>query len=177
MKNRLLSLAAFTAFTLLLLELGIGLVTKWGLFQSKVPTYSIMQARNPFFSRDVNPDFGVWHLPDAKTRHAKSCFDVVYSANSHGARDRERTLQSDRQRIVVLGDSMTEGVGVESASRYTDILEHESGVEHLNFGTAGTFGTTQQYLLYKTLASKFSHSAVLISMIPENDFWDNDYEF
>jgi hypothetical protein len=177
MKQNLLLLAVSILGSLLLLEAGIGLGARVGLFPIKIPTYSLQQVRSSIFWRDVNPDFGVWHPPYSSTRHTKSCFDVTYRSNSHGARDRERTLQSDRRRIVVLGDSMTEGFGVDDAQRFTSVLERETGIEHLNFGTSGSFGTIQYWLLYKTLASKFSHSAVVIGMIPENEFWENDYEY
>src|SRR5262245_62400166 len=83
---------------------------------------------------------------------------MTYRSNSYGARDVERTLTSDRPRVLVLGDSMTEGLGVALEQRFTNLLERETGIEHLNFATSGDFGTTQYYLLYKTLASKFSHS-------------------
>lgn len=177
MKKNLLLLACSTLVSLLLLEAMIALATHAGLFRIRVPLYSLDQARSPAFWGDVNPDFGVWHLPNATTRHTASCFDLIYHTNAHGARDVERTLQSARLRIVVLGDSMMEGYGVGTGHRVSDVLERETGIEHLNFGTSGDFGTIQYYLLYQTLASRFTHAAVLIGMIPDNDFWDNDYEF
>lgn len=177
MKKKLLLLGASSLISFILLEAAIGLGAGLGLFPIKVPTYSVDQSRASTFWLDINPDFGVWHPSRAATRHTKSCFDVTYHSNSHGARDVERTMQSDRPRVVVLGDSMTEGYGVEDAQRFTNILEKETGIEHLNFGTSGTFGTTQYYLLYKALARTFSHSAVLIGMLPTNDFWDNDIEY
>lgn len=176
MKKHLLLLACSILFSLLLLEVGIGLGTTAGFLRIKVPSYSPDQARGYFVS-DMNPDFGVWHYPNVVTRHIMTCFDVTYRSNSHGARDSERALRSQQRRIVVLGDSLIEGFGVADRSRLTNVLEHDTGIEHLNFGTSGDFGTTQMYLLYKTLASNFSHSAVIIGMVPANDFWDNDYEF
>ena len=177
MKKNVLLLAFSAAFTLLLLEAGIGLATRTGLFRIKVPSYSVAQARSPIFWRDVNPDFGVWRNPSVVYRHIKACFDVIYHSNTYGARDAERLVHSERPRIVVLGDSMTEGSGVSDVHRFTNLLEQETGIEHLNFAVGGNFGTTQYYLVYKTLASKFSHSAVLVGMLPTNDFWDNDYEY
>src|SRR5687767_4875494 len=97
-KKNLLLLAASLSISLLLLEAGIALAARLGLFPIKVPTYSVAQVRSGIFWRDVNPDFGVWHLPNSATRHTKSCFDVTYRSNSHGARDPERALQSDRRR-------------------------------------------------------------------------------
>src|SRR6185503_12948152 len=168
-----LAIAFSVVVSLVLIEAGLAVCTRLGLFPIKVPTYSLAQARNTIFWRDVNPDFGVWHLPDASIRHTKSCFDVTYHSNSYVARDRERAEQSSDRRIVVLGDSMTEGAGVNDPERFASLLERDSRIEHMNFATAGSFGTIQYWLLYKTLASRFSHSAVFIGMIPVNDFWDN----
>jgi hypothetical protein len=65
---------------------------------------------------------------------------------------------------------------MERENRLTDVLERDTGIEHLNFGTAGTFGTIQEWLQYQHLASGFSHDAVLMGVLPDNDFEDNDYD-
>lgn len=176
MKNLLL-LAGSIWFALLLLEAALALGTRAGLLPIEAPSYSLAKARKRPFLRDSNPDFGVWHEPNASNRHVRSCFDVTYRSNSYGARDVERALQSPLPRVLVLGDSMIEGFGVPDQRRLSNLLERETGIEHLNFGTAGAFGTTQEYLLYKTLASHFSHAAVIVGVLPDNDFWDNDYEY
>jgi lysophospholipase L1-like esterase len=128
------------------------------------------------FYEDRDPHFGVWHPPNSFYRATRDCFDVVYESNSYGARDRERAQRSAKPRVLVLGDSFVEGVGVESQDRLTDRLERATGVEHLNFGTAGNFSSVQQWLLYKELASKFDHDLVLLFTLPNNDFLENDPE-
>jgi len=177
MKKNLLLLTFSVLFALLLLEAALGFGTRAGVFPIKIPSYSLAAARTLQFSRDSNPDFGVWHEPNASTRHTLSCIDLIYRSNSYGARDVERALQSPRPRVLVLGDSMIEGFGVPDEHRLSNLLERDTGIEHLNFGVTGGFGTTQYYLLYKTLASRFSHAAVIIGLLPDNDFWDNDYEY
>ncbi len=139
------------------------------------PGYSFDSVRKRFWA-DVNKDFGIWHEPFSQYHHRKSCFDVYYHANSYGARDKERQRVSSQPRVVVLGDSFIEGYCLTDGKRLTDLLENDSGTEYLNFGTAGHFGTTQYYLLYKTLAKSFSHDGVLIGILPDNDFFDNDFE-
>jgi hypothetical protein len=128
------------------------------------------------FYEDRDPHFGVWHPPNSSYRATRECFDVVYESNSYGARDRERAQRSAKPRVLVLGDSFVEGVGVESQDRLTDRLELATGVEHLNFGTAGNFSSVQQWLLYEKLASKFDHDRVLLFTLPNNDFLENDPE-
>lgn len=71
---------------------------------------------------------------------------------------------------------MTEGYGVTREERMTNVLEANSGIEHLNFGTGGTFSPLQYELLYKHLAGKFEHDRVLIGILPYNDFSDGAYE-
>jgi hypothetical protein len=118
----------------------------------------------------------VWHAPGARYRHRRACFDVLYQANSYGMRDVERQRVASSHRVVVLGDSMIEGFGVNREERLSDLLERSTGVPHLNFGTAGDFGPTQYYLLYKYLAKSFSHDTVMIGLFPYNDFRDDDLQ-
>ena len=61
--------------------------------------------------------------------------------------------------------------------RLSDRLERATGLEHLNFGVSGSFGTTQSYLLYEHLARTFEHDAVIFAILPDNDFLDDDYEY
>jgi len=155
--------------TILLLEVSLRLAQAAGLAslpERPVEAYS--------FYEDRNPRFGVWHPPNASYRATKACFDVVYRSNSVGARDRERSRQSEKPRVVVLGDSFIEGVGVESRDRVSDRLERAMGIEHLNFGTAGNFSSVQEWLLYEELASGFDHDRILLFTLPNNDFLEND---
>ena len=170
-----LKVIAFNALlTLVLLEIGLILAAKGNLLRMDLPTYSIANIR-PFWL-DMDPVFGVWHAPNRLGyRHIKSCFDVTYSTNTHGMRDAERDLRANHRRVVVLGDSFVEGYGVAAEKRMTDLLESQTGIPHLNFGTSGNFGLTQSWLLYKTLASRFDHDAVIISILPANDFSDDDF--
>lgn len=147
--------------------------------RERIPTYSLARVLGKVqsFWADSNVHFGVWHGPNAKYHHKSSCFNVEYVSNSYGARDRERAKTAAGERVVVLGDSYVEGWGVEAGSRWTNILEKQAGVEFLNFGSSFEFGTTQYYLLYKHLAKKFSHSRVLVGILPRNDFNDNDFKY
>lgn len=118
--------------------------------------------------------WGAWHKAGSQTRHMKSCFNAIYQANSHGARDKERKpASSGHPRYIVLGDSFVEGVGVNAEQRLTDLLEARTGKEFLNFG-AVDFGPLQYETLYQNLASRFEHDGVLILLLPDNDFTDND---
>jgi len=160
-----------------LLEAGLALLCKTGRLKISKPSYSL----NNVFSRywaDLNPDFGVWHEPYSTYKHISPCFNLTYRANSYGARDRERQPAANgKPRVLVLGDSFMEGYGIAGSDRLSDRLEKLTGIEHLNFGTSGAFGPTQYLQLYKSLASRFEHNAILIALLPDNDFLDDDYEY
>lgn len=136
-----------------------------------------LYATAPFqsFWSDSDPAFGVWHPPYATFHHKTPCVDVTYHANSYGARDRERARRSSApRRIAVLGDSFVEGLDAADEERLTNRLEAATGIEHLNFGTGGGFGTVQELVLYRSLASAFDHTEVMLFTLPLNDFQDND---
>ena len=104
--------------------------------------------------------------------HKGGCYDVEYFTNSYGARDVDRSLHSSQPRTIVLGDSMIEGLGLWADDRLSNILEKDTGREHLNFGTSGDFGPLQYALLYKSMAAAFDHDLVIVGVLPDNDFHD-----
>jgi hypothetical protein len=161
--------------TLAFLECGIAVLVHVRDLDIRKPTYTWANIKSEFWT-DRDAVFGVWHAPNDRYRHAKSCFDVVYETNSHGARDRDRSFEiQGSKRVVVLGDSFVEGYGVAREDRFTDRLEASLGVEFLNFGTSGNFGPTQYMLLYRSLAKRFEHNTVIVGLLPANDFRDDDY--
>jgi lysophospholipase L1-like esterase len=142
---------------------------------ANLPNYKIPIFK-PFWS-DINPVWGVWHEPHSRYDHVRKCYQAIYTANSHGMRDRERAIKSDKKRIAVLGDSFTEGFGLKRHERWTDQLENKTQIPHLNFGNAGIFGPTQYSLLYENLVKKFDHAGVIIGLFPGNDLLDDSIRF
>ncbi len=175
LKNILLFL--FSIFLMLVIsEWVIATLAHRGFFKMDYPSYSLQDSYKKYWG-DINPYFGVWHPPYSSYHHLKSCFDVTYKSNSYGARDKERSKESKLPRVLVVGDSFVEGYGLQEPARFSDILEKQTGIEHLNFATSGHFGPTQYYLLYKHLAKEFSHDMVIVMILPFNDFFDDDPEF
>ena len=121
-------------------------------------------------------DWGGWHRPSSTAHHSERCFSVTYTSNSYGARDRERTMTETTKRAVVLGDSFIEGYGVDEPKRLSDLLEQHLGYEMLNFGMTN-FGPLQYQILYDRLVREFQHDLVIVGVLPENDFVDNDIDF
>ncbi|QHI38113.1 hypothetical protein IMCC3317_34990 [Kordia antarctica] len=160
--------------TFILLEIVLAIYIRTAEIKIELPTYTFQNTQNFWF--DLNEDFGTIHLPNDVYRQKKYCFDVVYESNSKGFRDAEREVIAETKRVVALGDSFTEGIGVQVEDRLTNLLEQETAIPHLNYGLAGNFGPTQYFMLYKTLAREYTHEAVLVGILPSNDFIDDDYE-
>ena len=152
-----------------LAELGSLVYINFTNWPSSKPSYHVNY--NMFWT-DINPVFGVWHRPNGHFFHKGGCYNVEYFTNSYGARDIERSLHAPLPRTVVLGDSMIEGFALPAEERLTNIMERDTGIEHLNFGTGGDFGPLQYFLLYKTMAAAFDHDLVLVGVLPDNDFHD-----
>src|SRR5262245_28459975 len=71
---------------------------------------------------------------------------VVQNAYGHRGRERPLAKSPDKYRILVLGDSFTEGVQVGEDDLFTAVLEHDDPrLEVLNTGVGG-YGTVQEYL-------------------------------
>lgn len=175
MKSKILSFILVIVFSYLALEAGTCILMKKDILPGDIPSFSFEHI-GPRFWQDLNPDFGVWHLPNTSFRHRKSCFDVIYQTNEEGMRDKSRRRDGSSSRVLLIGDSFIEGWGVPEQDRLSNLLEKFWGKEALNFGTSGYFGPTQYYLLYKTFAKKFFHDEVIVGILPSNDFNDDDFE-
>jgi hypothetical protein len=166
--------ALMIAFALVVIEGSVRIAAFAGL--CNIRTFETKdQLEEITFLGDVNPHFGAWHLTNATVVVKNPRGQVSYASNSFGMRDRARVEATTApERAVVLGDSFVEGSHVDAADRVTDVLEKDTGVEFLNFGTAGHFGSIQEWMLYKHLAIRFDHTLVCLFLLPDNDFTDND---
>ena len=123
---------------------------------------------------EIKP-WGSWHKPNFIDRHRKKCFDVKYESNNLGARDNEPYDENlPKNSIILIGDSMAEGMGVNLENTFAEVLEKEIGRKVLNFGSAAFFGPVQEEILYRTLASKLPHNEMIYFFVPVNDFTEND---
>ncbi|MEI6565015.1 MAG: hypothetical protein WCO42_11995 [bacterium] len=173
----LLRLTVSLLLTFILLEGGLAWLCSSGRLKIARPTYCLGNIGSRFWA-DSNPTFGVWHDPHSSFKHVSPDYNLTYHANAWGMRDKERNKNAEgRKRHVVLGDSFMEGWGVATDDRMSDILERTTGQEYLNFGTSGSFGPTQYLMLYTHFAKEFEHTALIISILPDNDFLDDDYDY
>jgi lysophospholipase L1-like esterase len=109
-------------------------------------------------------------MPNMRLRKHFADGVFSYHTNSTGFRD-SREFHRQRlpgtKRILVLGDSFTEGGCVNDGDRYTDLLSESLDVEVYNFGLFGT-GTDQQYLIYDEIARMYEHDLVVVGVWVEN---------
>jgi Flp pilus assembly protein TadD/lysophospholipase L1-like esterase len=93
--------------------------------------------------------------------------------NSHGQRDRERTLQKPDgvKRILLLGDSVVEGYGLRESETISHRLEElypDGLTEVLNFGVSA-YCTLAEIELLETKGLRFDPDIVILVFV-ENDF-------
>jgi hypothetical protein len=126
--------------------------------------------------RTETENWGAWHKLNSSARHKFPCFDVEYSSNEVGARDDSFENLPDKPNYILLGDSFAEGYGVAKNETFSDIIEERTGVNVLNFGSAGSFGPLQMDIIHEELAKNYKADGLIITVLPMNDFTDNDWE-
>lgn len=123
---------------------------------------------------------GFLHVPGAHYVHRKEGYSEG-RYNSHGFRDRDRTTQkpAGTYRIVVLGDSYTEGLQVPLEDTFVALLEEKlnaSGLgryfEVLNLGQSG-FGTADALVRYVGVGREYSPDLVILAFCTGNDVRNN----
>jgi hypothetical protein len=170
-KKIILQIGIVSLLTLILLEISIAIAANFGKINILMPTYSLSYPER--FMPERSMIFGHRHSPNSSFRVKKNCIDNYYQFNEFGFRDSLPSLQSTDKRVIVIGDSFMEGVGVAENERLSDVIENSTGIKHINFGMADK-GTTQAFVIYDSLASKFDHDMVLFSIFPQNDVIDDD---
>lgn len=171
MFKKIVNLSVFSLFTFFLSEVSLYMVVHLGWLNIIMPTYSMDSPED--FLPERSYLYGHRHLPNSTYEVKKNCLHTHYQFNSLGFREQEVNQNSKEARVIVLGDSFMEGVGVEEDQRVGDLLEQETNIQHINFAMADK-GSTQSFVIYDSIASAYLHDAVLISIFPTNDFIDDD---
>lgn len=152
---------------LVLFELLLMLFTKIGWLNSPVPSYSV--SSNTDFVGAYDEDIGYLHRPGGHSHFYRSCYDFVNNYNDEGFRDINRKRNSADSRILFLGDSFTEGFGVNVSDRFSNKLEKALNKECINFGISG-LSPVQYQEVYRKYGQHYAHDAVVVSIYPLNDF-------
>lgn len=124
------------------------------------------------YQRSTNPILG-FELK-ANCRCETPDFVQTYErTNSHGQRDRERTLRKPEgvRRVLLLGDSVVEGYGLpesQTISRRLEELFKDGTTEVLNFGVSA-YCTRAEIELLEVKGLRFDPDVVVLVFV-ENDF-------
>jgi hypothetical protein len=104
-------------------------------------------------------------LRPGNCRFANREYENVYRINSLGLRDTEDALR--RPEIILAGDSVTMGLGVEQDEAFPQVLAHATGRRTLNAGVS-SYGTARELLLLQRLDRANLRHLVI-------QYWENDY--
>jgi hypothetical protein len=121
-----------------------------------------------------------WRLVAGRTTEFSNPeYAITESFNSRGVRGPEYSLAKPpgEYRIVILGDSFTEGYTVEFEELFSEFLKRQLSeqtgwqIEVINLGVGG-YSTDQELLLYQTEGRQY-HPDLTILMFYDNDPWFN----
>lgn len=135
------------------------------------------RAENPVFF-EYDPELGWRGRPGARGTLTGWEFTSDVRLNSRGFRDAEVDVAKSPGvfRIVLLGDSITWGHGVEQAQRYGDLLaaavrQGGARAEVVNLAVSG-YATDQELLLWERAGGQYCADVVLLGLY-ENDVREN----
>ena len=130
------------------------------------------------YKRSTNPILGFELKADY--RNERPDFIQTYErTNSHGQRDRQRTLRKPDgvRRVLLLGDSVVEGYGLpesETMARRLEELYADGSTEVLNFGVSA-YCTRAEIELLEVKGLRFEPDVVILVFV-ENDFYNFNRE-
>ncbi len=142
-----------------------------------VPSYMVRPHPKGLYVSD--PDLGYVLAKNYDARHQHPEYDMTIHTSSDGLRGKEITSKSpDTFRILVLGDSIAWGYGVDLTDSFPHQLEQRlndrlsPGFEVLNAAIPG-YGTAQELVLLQKLGLDYEPDLVIVGLFVENDAYDN----
>ncbi len=169
---RLLLVSLSTVFFAAALEIGARIIVwNWSAQPNVV--------REPFAQFD--PDLGWSKPPNARGILRRSEYRTSLEINSLGLRGPEISIEKPPgvRRVLLLGDSFTEGYTVEESDTVRSLLERALNptprlpVQVINGGTAG-WSTDQEVLFYKLRGRRFSPDLVILLFYYNDLYRDGD---
>lgn len=122
-----------------------------------------------------HPEFGWTGRPNLRTEvRFEPEFRHAAVTNSRGLRSVEMPYaKGARPRVLCLGDSLTFGLGVESAEAFCSLVGAGlSGTEVVNGGVVG-WGTAQEFLWLEAEGLRYGPDVLVLGFFV-NDFWENE---
>ena len=109
----------------------------------------------------------------ARHVNTNSGFSVTITTNSLGLRSREVEKEKTKRRVLVLGDSVVWGFGVEDNETFPSILNDETeGFEFIN-AALSDYSTKQELDYLRRDGIKLKPDVVMLGFFVGNDFVDN----
>lgn len=121
-----------------------------------------------------DPLLGWAHIPGTEGVFLSNGVETDVIINAAGFRDKNVDFdrQTEEMRVLVLGDSLAWGFGVNGANMVTSKLEDLlPGVEAINLAVSG-YSTDQELLLYKELGYRYKADLVVL-VVARNDLRGN----
>lgn len=118
----------------------------------------------------AHPRVGNLHQPNSVHVVRTTEFEISYPTNAHGFNNPEPWPATAE--IVVVGDSLTFGYGVDPDQAWPGLLARElSPASVVNLGLIGA-GPQQYSRIYETFGVDLEPKVLLIGFFLANDFWD-----
>ncbi|MFH1395244.1 MAG: SGNH/GDSL hydrolase family protein [Candidatus Omnitrophota bacterium] len=121
--------------------------------------------------RDKEYIFG--HNPNVEILLVNGDNKYMFITNSEGLREKKNYDVLDKS-VIFLGDSIVEGVSVETDETMDEVFEAETGITALNFGV-GSSNTVQEYYWLKNKYKKEYNTKLIILGFCLNDLFQNTY--
>lgn len=135
-----------------------------------VPDLLPIEVRQALNSKGrAHPEIGNLPEPDSTGVIVTRDFESPYKVDENGFRNAGNW--PDETDIVVVGDSLVFGYGVDADQAWPQILSGLTGMDVLNLGLIGA--SPQQYRkIYQLFGRPLKPSVVVIGFFARNDFWD-----
>jgi len=166
MKKIFFKLSIMMLFLIFLLEISSIILIRLKLLPNGIST-----------STTLVPDknYGFWHHKNRTFNLASPCWSSKVSYNNFGMRSaKDFKLKSNKKRIAILGDSMSENIEVSDGEDFGSLLQHKNpNYEVLNFSVRST-GLGDQIELFNGFVKKFEPNVIFL-FLSDNDLEDNYY--
>lgn len=141
------------------------------LFPGLLPVEIYQQLRVDPGNLGVSHSYiGHLHRPNNSFIISGKDFRAVHHTDAHGFRN--AWPWPERAEIVVVGDSLVFGHGVEDKESWPAILAQTlPPIRVINLGLAAS-GPPQYLRVYETFGIKFQPKVLLVGLFVRNDFWD-----
>lgn len=148
------------------------------LFLAEVTTRLVYHPENLDTIIRYDPTLGWSLIPNARCRSVdyQRHLDYIIRVNSLGMRERHITLGKPpgKRRVLLIGDSVTFGTGVDDGWRFSDFMQRalEGDVEVINAGVPG-WGPDQELVYFESFARRLDPDIVVVTFTMTNDVVNN----